>query len=313
MLNVCVHLTHNDLDALGCMLHLEAATLNTEKITFHTNYRDLAERVSDVIEYCEKHRPKMLFISDISFSNNKGQLQKLEELLEHGIKVILVDHHEYPEGFFDDIKIIVKHDIGKSATGICEKFFGTANHNLLKLSEYINAYDIWLETRPDFNVSVALNDYFWNYIDTRSISNLMYDIVQNDYKLPQDFVQYFKDYQIETVRKIESYRKRKLIMSDGFFCVAFVDDTFNEILIDEFSKSTQFVFIANSYGVTRFRFKGNSTLSRAQKEEIKMKLIGTLNNGHLNAFSVKIHNSNFDKIMDRVQEVQGILAQYKPK
>jgi len=41
--------------------------------------------------------------------------------------------------------------------------------------------------------------------------------------------------------------------------------------------------------------------------------MGTKNIGHLNAFSDKIKNSNFDKIMEKVKQVHDIVEVYKPK
>lgn len=308
-----VHFTHHDLDALGCMLHLDIATPNSKKTHFHTNYLNMQEKVSDVYDYCYLNKPDLLIISDISFSTNKNELYKLQEILDI-CPIIFIDHHEYEENFFDDIRIPYFHDITKSATKITQEVFKTKgkNKNLDALSDIINSFDIWLQNESNFKVSMALNDYFWTVNEKLSLENMMFRFKENDYK-PPNFKTFFEKYNADFKQKYESFKKRKLITSDGFFAVCFVDEYFNEILYEEFTKGVEFVFIANSYGITRFRFNSFGKLTRPQKEEIKLKLIGTLNIGHLNAFSDKIQNSNFDKIMNKVKEVHNILEQYKGK
>ena len=304
-----VNLNHNDLDALGCILHLNNKTPTVNKKYFYTNYRDLEEKVADVYDFCFMNTPDLLLITDISFSNYKHLLKKLEEI-KVICPVIFIDHHAYEDGFFDEFNFPIYHDITKSATLICEKYFKTTNESLNNLSNLINIFDTWDMTSPEFRASLSLNNFFYKKTENISIDEYA-DIIKNDgYKLP-DLKEFIKQ-DIETSKtKIENFRKRKLITSDGFFTVAFVDECFNEILYEEFMKhKVEFVLIANSYGITRFRFNALGKFSTQQKEEIKQKLIGTLNVGHLNAFSDKIQNSNFDKIMNRVEEVYKILAAY---
>lgn len=306
-----VHFTHHDLDALGCCLHLDYATPGIKKKTFHTNYRDIEEKTSEVYDYCIENKPKLLLITDISFASSKLQLKKLEEILSL-TKVILLDHHEYPENFFNDIKIKSVIDITKSATKITQEKLKTKgkNKNLDALSDMINIFDIWLSKEKSFGISLALNSYFWRLNDKLSIEQILEKIKNNDYKPPK-FKEFYKNNMEKVIPFLKKSREKKLITSDGFFTVAFIDDYFNEVLYEEFNSGVEFVMIANSYGITRFRFNTSGKLTRKQKEEIKLKLIGTLDIGHLNAFSDKIQNSNFDKIMARVEEVYKIVDKYK--
>lgn len=304
------HSTHHDLDAVGCMLHLDYATPKAHKTTFSTNYRDIEEKVSDVYDFCTRNNPDLLVISDVSFANNKSLLYKLQSL---DISMVFIDHHEYPEGFFDDISIPYHHDIAKSATKISQEVFRTKgkNKNLDILSDLINNYDIWVSSAKSFPVSIAINDYFWEIQnEVNSLDIIMQRIKDVGYNLP-NFSKWYIDYQQRMTSTLKKNYDKKLIMSDNFFCAAFVDDFFNEILYKEFAKGTSFVMIANSYGIVRYRFRKDCNLTRRHKELIKMRLIGTLENGHLNAFSDKIQNHNFNKIMDKVKEVHNIVQQYK--
>lgn len=304
-----VVLGHNDLDQLGCVLHINYRLPDNKKKYFYTNYRDLEQKVSEAYAYCFLERPSLLLITDISFSNHKHLLKKLEDVKQI-CPVVLLDHHAYQDGFFDDISISVYHDIEKSATKICEEYFRTNNANLNKISKLINAYDIWLMKSPIFRVSMNLNNFFYKKTENISIDQYAEQIRKDNYTLPG-----FKEFLIEDTKlsntKIENFKKRKLITHIGpKFTVAFVDEYFNEILFEEFSKDAEFVMIANSYGITRFRFNAFGNLTTKQKEEIKIKLIGTLDIGHLNAFSDKIIDSNFDKIMAKVEEGYNIVKPY---
>jgi len=305
-----VNLNHNDLDALGCVLHLNEKTPNINKKYFYTNYRDLEEKVSDVYDFCFMNKPDLLLITDISFSSHKHLLKKLEEVKKI-CPVVLIDHHAYEDSFFDEFDFPIYHDVTKSATLICEEYFKTSNKSLNTLSRLINTFDIWDMKSPKFRVSLSLNNFFNKKTGNITIDEYANTIKNDGYRLPE--LKEFIKQDIETSKtKIEDFKKRKLITSDGFFTVAFVDEYFNEILYEQFLKyKVEFVLIANSYGITRFRFNALGKFNTQQKEEIKQKLIGTLNIGHLNAFSDKIQNSNFDKIMKKVEEVYNILSNYK--
>ena len=277
-----VHLTHFDADALGCILHLDYATPNIPKITFSTNYRNFEEKVSETYDCCLENDTELLVISDVSFSDNVDALRKLYSLTEKGTKIIFIDHHAYTDNFFDEFpKMKIYWDISKSATKIAEEVFKTDNKNLNELSNVINQYDIWLEDTPNFDIAIAMNEYFWGVQEKiNSLDRFAELIKNNDYKLPK-FKTWYIDYKDKSTKYLDNLKSKKLLMSDNFFGVVFTDKYFNEVLHYEFSKGTQFMMICNSYGIIRYRTKRNSTITEEQKKEIKLKLIGTLKIGHL--------------------------------
>lgn len=304
-----VHLTHHDLDALGCMLNLEIATPGIPKKTFHTNYVDIEEVISDVCEYISLNSPKLLVISDISFSRHKHLLLRLQN---QNIKAIFIDHHRYTDSFFDDIHIKIHHNNNKSAAKITQEVFKTLgkNKNLDTLTNLIDVFDIWQDTREEFKSTLTINSYFWEKVNKKGLDNFYYDVLDNNYKLPHDFVQFYKENIREAQEKVQKARDKKLIMSDGFITTVFMDEFFNEVLYEEFKKGVQFVVIANSYGIVRYRFSNHSRLSDEIKIQIKKELLPDPNIGHLNAFGDKIPNHNFDKIMEKVKEVYYIINKY---
>lgn len=310
---VILHMTHHDLDALGCILSV--CTLNYNQEIFSTNYVNMREVTDNLVNACSKTYVKMILITDISFSGNKEILIELENLAKKiNVSIVLIDHHVYPDNFFKDFKYLkIIHDIKHSASYLTQQFLRTKgkSSHLDNIIDLCDTYDIWQSSKPNFVLSMALNSYYWENVIKTSLQDFAFKICNNNFKIPSDFKNFYKNYLIDSKAKIQSFRKRNLITSDGFFSVAFVDEYFTEVLFEEFSKNVQFVMIANSYGITRFRFKDDSVLSRKTKEKIKLELLGTLEIGHLNAFSDKIKNSNFDKIMDRVKSVYNIVEKYK--
>lgn len=309
-----VHLTHNDLDALGCIINLNHAIQNTNTTTFHTNYQDLNEKVHDVIEYIHKHPVNLLVISDISFAQSKHELLHIQEVVQNnlGVKILYFDHHTYADDFFDGITFKYYHDITKSATMIMNEAFNSGNEKLNQLSKLINDFDIWVEDSKTFAVSLGINDWFWNELKYRSIDDLAWTITQNNYSLPDTFVNYYKAYQAKFKTKLSNLKSKQLFVDDGFTSLIFTDDYFNEALYETFNTNkNQIAFIVNSYGIIRIRFATIDCLPQSTKEKIKFAIMGTLEHGHLNAFSIKVHDSNFDKLMAKVQELAAIVNTHK--
>lgn len=305
-----VHFTHNDLDAMGCIINLNYAMPDIKKTIFHTNYQDLNEKVHDVIEYIHKHPVSLLVISDISFAQSKHELLHIQEVVQNqiGVKILYFDHHTYADNFFEDITFRYYHELTKSATLIMNKAFNVNNEKLNQLSQLINDFDIWVEDAKTFSVSLGINDWFWNELKYQSIDNLAYSITNNDFSLPDTFVQYYKAYQAKFKNKLDSLKAKKLFINDGFTALVFTDDYFNEALYESFHiNKNQIAFIVNSYGIIRIRFATVDCLSTEIKEKIKFAIMGTLEHGHLNAFSIKVKNSNFEKLMTKVQELTQIV------
>ena len=310
-----VHLTHHDADALGTMLNLHYITPNTPKTTFHTNYRNLTEKVQEVIEHIQKHPVKMLVISDVAFTSNKEDLLRLQRIVqdELGIKIAYFDHHVYNDGFFDDITFKYKHDINDSATLIMNKAFKINNEQLNKLSNLINVFDVWIERSPLFKISLDLNDWFFNELKTKSFDQIASEIIRNNYKLPAKFADYTRNHQKLCVKKLSSLKERGLFVSDGFVSMIFTDDFINQALYETFNvDKNKVALIVNSYGIIRIRFSTIDCMTDAEKQKIKMAIMGKLDIGHLNAFSLKVENSNFEKIMSKVHELISIINSNKP-
>jgi oligoribonuclease NrnB/cAMP/cGMP phosphodiesterase (DHH superfamily) len=290
--------THNDLDALGCMLNIEYKMPQIRKKYFHTNYANIVHRVDEIEDYIKQHGNTHILIPDVSFSTSKDQLRRLYNLG----KCTIIDHHLYPHGFWDEFpNMKVIHDKTKSAALLCNEYFNNqSNVNLTKITKLINIYDLWKIKSPFFETSKDFNNYFWKF----DIGYLCNEIINNDYKLPKNYMSVVQAINENYKSDIEKYEKRKLIHRAGEITLAFVDYWFNEILISEMKKGKNFVIGANSYGIIRIRISENAPYSEEMKNALRLSLTGTSDIGHMNAFTYKIKEPvNFDNLMKEIENV----------
>lgn len=301
-MNELIVFTHNDLDALGCMLNIEYKFPDVKKKYFHTNYANIDERVEEIADYINQNNdgsPVHILIPDVSFSDSKEALRVLYSLG----KCTHIDHHLYPEGFWDEFpNMKVVWDKTKCATKLCNEYLGNKgqNKNLDKLTFIIDVYDLWQTKSPAFKIAQDFNEYFWQ----NNIGTLCNTFVQNNYELPHDYMQVVEKMHKAFNTALVDYEKRKLIYRGGDITIAFVNDYFNQILIKEMDQGQNFVVGINSYGIVRVRIKEEAPYTNDRKDNMRLILTGTKDIGHNNAFTWKIKDTpTFDRIMEEIQLV----------
>lgn len=298
-------MTHNDLDALGSMLNIEFKFPSIKKKYFHTNYSDTDVIVQEIEDHIKKNGNNHIFIADVSFADNKNALRKLYKLGN----CTLIDHHLYPDGFWDefpDMKIV--WDKYKCATLLCNEYLGNTGKNvgLDNLSKIIDIYDLWQTGHEAFDFSQGLNDYFWRTIksDDSSIGKLTQRVIDNNYKLPDDFDDMVKVIKHEYEMAISGYEKRGLIYRSGGITLAFINDWFNQIVVPDMRNGQDFVIGINPYGIIRVRVRQESIYSDDQLDNLRLVLTGTKTTGHKHAFAYKMQgNVKFDDLMKEAQRV----------
>jgi len=292
-------MTHNDLDALGCMLNIEYKWPQVRKKYFHTNYANITQIVDDIEDYARRNKNTHILIPDVSFSTAKEHLKRLYNIG----KCTVIDHHLYPDGFWDefpDMKVI--HDKTKSATLLCNEHLGNKgkNQNLDNLSTLIDVYDIWQVKNKHFDTAQDLNEYFWQY----DIGYLCNEIIQNGYKLPKNYLSVVDKIHQNFNEAIDKFEKRKLIHRAGEITICFVDEWFNQILVKEMKRGKNFVIGANSHGIIKVRISEDSPYTDEQKNNLRISLTGTADIGHMNAFTYKMKEQvSFDNLMKEIQKV----------
>jgi len=300
---------HNDLDMLGCMLNIEYKFPTVKKKYFYTNYANINQIVDDIISHMKANGNKHILIVDVSFGDNKEALSRLYEIG----KITHIDHHLYPDGFWDDFpEMKVKWDKTKCATLLCNEYFGNTgqNSNLDKLSKLIDVYDIWQDQHPAFDFTQGLNEYFWKH----DIYELTQAIVQNNFKLPDDFTEVVDGINQDINMAISSYEERKLIYRSDNITLAFINDWFNQVMIPDMRNGQDFVIGINSYGIIRVRVRQQSVYTDFQLNKLRKALTGTETTGHMHAFTYRMKGTcdftnlmkHAEFIVEKINEIRSL-------
>lgn len=304
-MNTIFLLTHNDLDALGCVLAQEYKVPADRY--FYTNYADLAERVDSIL--AELDSDTCLFISDVSFSENPALLDKL---YQKAGKIVYTDHHMYAPDFFSrypNMKVNYTKEI--CASLILGKVFEIDKNcpELYALLEKINRYDTWVTT-GNFGEVQDLNEYFWNFTgDTRDRIKILADIIREiGYKMPGDYDKVVNAVHLETAKNIAEIEANNLIHRFGKTTVLLTWKSFNRIMIDEMNNG-QTCVLGVQNGIIKVRFKVGS-FNEQFKRDIREYLVGNPEYGHMDAFTYKIKDSSDIGIMAEIKKVIACIENF---
>ena len=305
-----VVLTHNDLDAVGCYLNIEARFPETPKKYFITNYANINEVVGTIVQYKQEHGNRFLLIPDVSFATNKDALLTLYDAFE---SVTVIDHHMYPDGFWDEFpEMMVVWDTEKSATLLCNEHLGVSgqNKNLDKLSHLIDVYDTWQVDSPYFGIAQDLNDYFWETTDYNLPLTLGDQIIAAGHKLPPDYKQVVEGLHETQASEIQAYWDRKLIYRAQEVTIAFVHRWFNQIQLKEMREGQAIVIGVTPTGIIKVRIRKTSNISTEHKNRLRQELTGEGDIGHEDAFTYKVPGpTSFENTMREVQRIINVIEE----
>lgn len=307
-------LTHNDLDALGCVIILDRIFRGNITKYYYTNYGDMEAVCDKIIQ--EKGTENTLFIADVSFTSKPELLKKLAQNFK---TVVHCDHHQTPDDFWKDIpnvKPLFTTDY--CATKILfEKFKDNIYSDSLRdLVEVINVYDVWLSDDEKFDRGQDINDYFWNKTHAEvpefrgNILSLAREYETVNYNNPADYDAIMADVlqrRIEELKKIKEHNLLHRFNSDKFkVTVLLTWDSFNRILISEMRKGVD-VVIGISNGIFKVRINKHSTITHEMREEMRARLSDNPNLGHDHAFTFKIENTTQETIMETIKTILEII------
>lgn len=150
------HLSHTDLDGYGCQM----ITQNYfENIAFYnSNYgKEINERFNEIIADIgsDDASNSLILITDLNLTVE--QAKELEQKIsanQKEIKILLLDHHKSGQECADAYAWYFLDDC-RCATKITYDFFSAllgANSKLSKLTDVINAVDIWLDDKKEFEL-----------------------------------------------------------------------------------------------------------------------------------------------------------------
>lgn len=293
--------THNDLDMAGCVFNIESKFPDVHKEYFFTNYTDIPQKTQEVLGYVSENEVYHLLIADVSFSDNKESLRDLYR----AVPTVHVDHHMYPSDFWDEFpEMKVVWDVSKSASLLLNEALGNKgkHERLDKLTEIIDVYDTWKEEHPAFDFSQDLNDYFWRVGQEKFLKEVM----QRDFRLPEDFQEVVAGIHEETGRTIEDLESSGRVVRSGKASVVFTDydsgKRFNRVMLREMRAGQEFVVGVSDFGIVKVRISKAGRYSPESLKAIRRDLTGKENYGHLHAFTYKVHE-NPDTVLKEVSRV----------
>ena len=301
MNNELIVFLHNDLDAAFCQLNFEFAAPNVRKKYFYTNYGNMKERISEIENYILIHRNDKILIMDVSFSNNKDQLDRLYSMFN---QITLIDHHLYPDNFWSQYgdKMKVYYDKSKCAALLSSEFFKNQgkNQNLDLLTKITDVYDLWQVDDKLFDVSQNLNNFFWEL----GMDKFCSEVIRCNYNLPNYFTDTVNKINLRIKEGIEKLEQKKLIHRFGKVTVVFTDEFFNDVLIKDMKNGQDIVINAMAYGIIKVRISKDAPFTDEKKILLSQALSGEESTGHINAFTYKMKTqTSFDNIMEEIQRV----------
>lgn len=309
--------SHNDLDALGSMINIEFKFPNVKKHYYHTNYSNISQIVDDIfklidLKIIEGNPIRHILVPDVSFATDKESFTRLYNI--PGIKITHIDHHLYPEGFWDDYPdMTVIWDKTRSATKLCNEFFENTgkNQNLDKLTHIIDVYDLWQYKSPYFAVAQDFNNYFWEV----GIQWLCDEIVQRNFMLPENFKEVVQDFNARKDATLKRYDEKNSIIRSGTMSICFVNEFFNQVMLREMDNGQQIVVGINDYGIIRVRLFQEIQLSPEQIGDIRLEITGEKDTGHLHAFTYRASDNGKGSpstkyLLTEAQKIANVFAKY---
>lgn len=236
--------THNDLDALGCMLCIDTHTKMNK--TFYTDYRNFDQCIKDIKEYQYQNNEQVLVIADVCFSEKQNEMLTLTSLFK---RVMLIDHHSYKKEtitlFMSIPNLIFKLDQTRSATLQCYDIFNCKDINnvyLKALTHLIDVYDMWRDEHKDFNSSQNLNKYFWKMYYEKGIEYIFNTVKANNYRLNDNARTIIKELLDIENKKIQEAKDKNRIQRHEYITFIFnSNDIFNPLMIKEMQEGQKVV------------------------------------------------------------------------
>lgn len=313
-------LTHNDLDALGSVICFN----ESNPITYleRTNYADLPlkanvllEKARELQKLCKNTEgdtfntfTTTLVIMDVSFSQHR---ELLEKLCQHFDRVQLIDHHMYPDDFFDNLEyeysnLDITVDQGECASRLVYKSVDGLHMFLNILTRIINDYDMWNTSSDNFENALWLNEFYKEQVQKGLTFREILDVFRDNLR---DIVTF--NYSIKTLKEKTLSRASEIMLNDVLYkrvndvTLLNTEDCFQYFVYNEM-KCDQNVVIARCNNRVKIRIKPD-VFTDESLDEFREALTGSVNFGHPLAFSVADNPENKVHFSDLLEKKVGIL------
>ena len=185
------HLSHTDLDGYGCQLVLKEYKEYFKKIKFfNANYgAEILAKLNEILKSIKSEDSKdiMILITDLNLNMDEATFleSEIKNLRENGfkIKLQLLDHHISGQDCADSFEWYFL-DVKRSATLITYDYFSNIygkRDNLEKITQIINAIDLWIEDSKFFEFGKVLLRIVST--ETREVSTTLFPNEARRYKL----------------------------------------------------------------------------------------------------------------------------------
>ncbi|MCR2821742.1 DHH family phosphoesterase [Lederbergia panacisoli] len=158
-------LSHNDLDGVGCGILAKLAFGKEVKVRYNS-VSGLDREVEWFFE--NENKDTFLFITDLSV--NRENEKRLEEFVQNGGKVQLLDHHKTSVHFneYEWGKVVVEEEDGNltSATSLFYEYLVTSklmepSNPVAEFVELVRQYDTWEWEKNENHQAHRLNSLFF--------------------------------------------------------------------------------------------------------------------------------------------------------
>ena len=150
------HLSHTDLDGYGCQMVTNNYFKNIK--FYNSNYgKEINERFEEIFndildEESSKH---LILITDLNLTPEQAKnFDARVKIANKEIMILLLDHHKSGQDCANDFEWYYLDD-SRCATKITYDFFSSIfqkESNLAKFVEVVNAVDIWLDDKDEFEL-----------------------------------------------------------------------------------------------------------------------------------------------------------------
>ena len=305
-------LSHTDLDGISCQFVLDRTFKNVTNMNI--SYGKIEEYISIVNDYCGRMQPDKVFITDLSFTMELFEMLSDMTKNHPDIHFYFIDHHPF-EGEFrnyarENFTIVItdKASATKLTYLFCKANFNLNDKELETYTEYVNAYDIWLEDSPLFKVGLVYNELFWQYKINHFRSRFVDELpLRNSDK---------NNYKEMMVKKRKLFAKleksnRMFKLGDNDIFMIFIDDYRTHITLD-YPDFKAYLIIA-SYGGISVRLRDNGFFKDA--EGFKNKIVDEMlknehvvsAGGHPNAFGITVGSKEPSILVEVAKEALKII------
>lgn len=280
-----LHISHNDLDGLGCGVLIKKFMPGTIK-TAYLGYDDIDTFIEENYHYYDR-----IIITDVSPDYG------VVEMLAGEKDVIIIDHHASSESLKDFH--FTHHDITKCATMLIYEYLLNEGYNVEEYAEFVkcvNDVDMWFLKRDDsLKMSVLFNLMGITRMEERFLTTAYHGFTDTE-KLLIALEEERRDAYIKkAMRNIVTMKDKEGLTFTAVFAESYASELGNYIISEDIS---DYVILINAQG---------KKVSLRSRKDVDIRHIAENNGGggHKNAAGCPIKNEDFD--LNNILKNMGVI------